>query len=77
MVKKGQKMWWKYVPCWIGGGGEEEKDPGGDHNEAGWYVVEEDVPDQVDRVKMTNMFERLMTNNLLHHPLCIKMIETL
>ena len=42
-------------PCRIGGGGEEEKDPGGDHDEAGWYVVQEDVPDQCNKVKMTNM----------------------
>ena len=31
-------------PCGIGGGGEKEKDPGGHHDKAGWYVVQENVP---------------------------------
>ena len=26
-------------PCRIGGGGEEEKYPGCDHDKASWYVV--------------------------------------
>ena len=31
-------------PGRVGGGGEEEERPGGDHDQHGWDVVQEDVP---------------------------------
>ena len=43
MVNEGQKPCKKMnlvkIPCRVGGGGEEEKYPRGDHDKAGWYVV--------------------------------------
>ena len=48
--------------CRIRCGGKEEEDPGGDHDEAGWDVVQEDVPDQYWEVEtevnaVSNIFE--------------------
>ena len=33
-----------YKPGWVRGGGEEEECPGGDHDQHGGDVVQEDVP---------------------------------
>ena len=33
-----------WQPGWVGGGGEEEEGPGGDHDQHGGDVVQEDVP---------------------------------
>ena len=55
-------------PCGIRCGREEEKDPGGDHDEAGGDVVEEDVPVQFSsRWWAWKMLDNLASGHSIFH----------